>query len=81
MQNMYDADQNAKDITDHTSFHCIMKKMFSNVKLLYKTMNLKEKSIMKACNLFHKKISSMTHVDIKQVFEITIFILNDYSFN
>ena len=81
VQNMYGAYQSAKDITGRTPFHCAMERMSSNAKLLYETMSLEEKSTMKACDLLHRKISSMTHADVEQVLEITTLILGDYSFN
>ena len=81
MQEMYGADQSAKDITGRTPFHCAMERMSSTAKLLYETMSVEEKSTMKACDLLHRTISGMTHGDVEQVFEITALILGDYSFN
>lgn len=81
VQKIYGVDQSAKDVTGRTPFHYAMERIFSNAKLLYGAMSLKEKSTMKACDLLHETISSMTHADIGRVLEITTLILDEYSFN
>jgi hypothetical protein len=81
VQQMYGVDQTAKDITGRTPFHCAMESISSNAELLYGAMSPEEKSTMKACDLLHETISSMTHADIERVFEITTLILGDYNFN